>query len=143
MIKIKKAIVISIATVMLTSPFLVSAAPLVPCGCLARDANGNCTNEVPCTVCHFFVLISKILDFLVEKIALPIAVVILIYGGIMMLTSGGSEDKLKKGKNALWMAVWGMLITFAAWLIVDTIIKWLVDPNFQWQFGPWNEIPPC
>lgn len=112
---------------------VANAVPLVPCG-----GEGN-----PCKVCHFFVLAKNIFDFLVEKIALPIAVVVFIYGGIMLLTSGGSEDKITKGRKALWQAVWGMLIAFAAWIIVDTIIKWLVDPNFQWQFGPWNKIPPC
>jgi hypothetical protein len=105
------------------------AAGLVPC----KDN---------CTINDFFVLIKKIIDFLVQDIALPVAVVVLIYAGIMILTSGGNEGKKSKGTDALWFAVWGMLITFAAWLIVDTIIKWFVVggtgaiPNW----GPWNQI---
>jgi len=78
---------------------------------------------------------------LTEAVAMPVAVIILIYGGLTLLTSGGSEDKIRKGKAALWQAVWGLIIVFAAWLIVDTIIKWFVAGNFQFLFGPWNAIP--
>lgn len=103
--------------------------PLVPC------------IDRACTVCDFFVLIKNIVDFLTEAVAMPVAVIILIYGGLTLLTSGGSEDKIRKGKAALWQAVWGLIIVFAAWLIVDTIIKWFVAGNFQFLFGPWNAIP--
>jgi type IV secretory pathway VirB2 component (pilin) len=105
-------------------------AALVPCG-----------TDKACTVCDFFVLIKNIVDFLTEAVAMPVAVIILIYGGLTLLTSGGSEDKIRKGKAALWQAVWGLIIVFAAWLIVDTIIKWFVAGNFQFLFGPWNAIP--
>ncbi len=140
MIKIKKAIVIPIATIMLILPFLVSAA-LVPCG---TTLTGPMASNRACTVCDFFVLIKNIVDFLTEYVAMPIAVIILIYGGVTLITAGGSEEKIKKGKNALWQAVWGLLIVFAAWLIIDTIIKWLVvGSSFQFPFGPWNAIPSC
>ncbi len=138
MIKIKKAIVIPIATIMLILPFLVSAA-LVPCG---TTLTGPMASNRACTVCDFFVLIKNIVDFLTEYVAMPIAVIILIYGGVTLITAGGSEEKIKKGKNALWQAVWGLLIVFAAWLIIDTIIKWLANPSV-FLFGPWNSIPSC
>jgi len=110
-------------------------AILVPCGTATTKA---------CTVCDFFVLIKNIVNFLVTDIAVPVAVIILIYGGIMMVTSGGSEEKITKGKTALWHAVWGLLIVFAAWLIIDTIIKWfVVGGSFSFPFGPWNAIPSC
>ena len=106
----------------------LAALPLVPC------------IDRACTICDFFVLIKNIVDFLTEAVAMPVAVIILIYGGIMLLTSGGSEDKIRKGKSALWQAVWGLIIVFAAWLIIDTIIKWLANPSI-FLFGPWNKIP--
>jgi len=112
----------------------VSNAALVPCGGAGQPA---------CNVCHFFVLIKIIVDFLTEYVAMPVAVIVLIYGGVMMLTAGGSEEKINKGKSALWHAVWGLLIVFAAWLIIDTIIKWFVAGSFQFPFGPWNAIPSC
>ena len=133
---LRKAIVILIATVILILPFLVSATPLVPCGGTGQKA---------CTVCDFFVGIKNIVDFLTEAVAMPVAVIILIYGGVMLLTSGGSEDKIRKGKSALWQAVWGLIIVFAAWLIIDTIIKWLGAGGMGeiQGWGPWNKIPGC
>ena len=113
-----------------------SLAAIVPCG-----EAGN-----PCTVCHFFVLISNIVNFLTKDIVVPVAVVVLLYGGFMLLTSGGDEGKLTKGKNALWMAVWGIIIAFAAWIIVDTILKVLITGGLAGGtaeikgWGPWNKL---
>lgn len=124
---------------LLVTASVVNAA-IVPCD--IGPAGGVGPRTHPCTVCDFFVLIKNIVDFLTEAVAMPVAVIILIYGGIMLLTSGGSEDKIRKGKSALWQAVWGLVIVFAAWLIIDTIIKWLANPSV-FLFGPWNKIPMC
>lgn len=106
------------------------AGGLVPC------VNG-------CTICDFFKLISNVINFLTEYVAMPVAVIILIYGGFKILTSAGSEQKVTEGKTAIYRAIWGLVIVFAAWLIVDTIIKWFVDPEFLKILGPWNAIPNC
>ena len=108
------------------------ATGLVPC------ING-------CTLCDLFVLIKNVVDFLVKDIAVPLAVIIFIYGGIMMLTSAGSEEKIKKGKTALGQAIWGLIIVFAAWLIIDTIIKGFAagGQGIIQGWGPWNQIPNC
>lgn len=107
---------------------------IVPCG-------GSGQN--PCTICHLFVGVNNIIRFLTFDIATPLGVVVLIYAGVMILTSGGSEEKLKKGKQALWFTIWGLVIVFAGVLIVDTIIKALISGGFNFAFGPWNTIPTC
>jgi len=106
---------------------VANAAGLVPC-------SGS-----DCTICSLFVGVKNIVNFLTVDIAMPLAVVILIYGGVMLLTSGESETRREKGKKALWHAVWGLLIVFAAWLIIDTILGNLVDPGYL----PWNQFPGC
>lgn len=130
----KKIIPITLVTgyALLVTASLANAA-LVPCGGAGQPA---------CNVCHFFNLAKNIVDFLTEAVAMPVAVIILIYGGIMMVISGGSEEKYRAGLTALRRAVWGLLWVFAAWLIIDTIIKWLANPNV-FMFGPWNSIPSC
>lgn len=134
------------STVLITSYLLlvtasIASAALVPCG---TSPAGGIGPVKECTICDLFVGVKNIVDFLVE-IAWLIGVIILIYGGVMLLTSGGSEEKLKKGKTALWSAVWGLLIVFAAWLIIDTIIKWLGagGQGVIQGWGPWNKIPGC
>lgn len=106
---------------------IANAAGLVPC------------NGPDCTICSLFVGIKKIVDFLTLDIAMPLAVIILIYGGVMLLTSRGSEEKIKKGKTALGAAMWGLLIVFAAWLIIATILGNLVQTGYK----PWLSFPGC
>ncbi|MBI4692241.1 MAG: Ig-like domain-containing protein [Candidatus Terrybacteria bacterium] len=96
-----------------------------------------------CEICHLFMSVNNIIKFLSIDIAMPLGVIVLIYGGVMILTSGGSEEKLKKGKQALWFTLWGLVIVFAGVLIIDTIIKALVSGGFKFPFGPWNAIPSC
>lgn len=51
-----------------------------------------------------------------------IAVIIAIYGGFMILTSGGDEEKVKKGKNLVIYMVVGLVVVFLASQIVTWII---------------------
>ncbi|MEW5908048.1 MAG: pilin [Patescibacteria group bacterium] len=138
-IKILSTLIISCYILLIT--ISVANAALVPCGCMSRDAVGNCTNEVRCTVCHLFVGIHNIMELLLFGIATPLAVLVILYGGFMLLTSAGSEEKVRKGKNAIWMAIMGIIIAFAGWLIVDTILRALVNPNVMGQF--WRPFPSC
>ncbi|MBU4224093.1 pilin [Patescibacteria group bacterium] len=102
-------------------------AKLVPC------------NGPDCTVCHLFLGVKNIINFLSYNIAMPLAVLALIYGGVMILTSGGSETRRDKGKKAISAAIWGLIIVFASWLIIDTILGNLVKPGYL----PWNVFPGC
>lgn len=52
-----------------------------------------------------------------------------VYGGIVFLTSAGSDQKVKKGKDILGAAVIGLLIVFSSVLIIQTLfnglgVKW-------------------
>ncbi len=46
------------------------------------------------------------------NLAIPIAVIIIIYAGILMLTAGGNPGKFQKGSKALWYAILGLAIVF-------------------------------
>jgi len=122
-------------------PALVSAwapgQPIVPCG-------GN----VACRACHIFPLANNVISFILLGLAMPFAVIMILWGGILMVTGAGNPGQLEKGKNYLIWAVIGLVVAFAGWIIVDTIIKALtVKSNWgasaSWSFGPWNEIPSC
>ena len=116
---------------LLITASVTSAAGIVPC-----------TNN--CTICHLFVGINSIIDFLLKNIAFPLGVVAILYGGFMIMTSGGSEEQVKKGKTALEFAVYGIIIAFAGWLIVGTILSSLVTDTLVWPFSQeWNTIPSC
>lgn len=44
------------------------------------------------------------------NLAIPIAVIIIIYAGVLMLTSGGNPTQFQKGTKALWYAVLGLAV---------------------------------
>lgn len=46
------------------------------------------------------------------NLAIPVAVIVIIYAGILMLTAGGNPGKFQKGAKALWYAVLGLTIIF-------------------------------
>ena len=131
-------------------PFSASAQGLVPCGTSA--------NPTPCQPCHIFALIQNILNFLWWYISIPIATLMLAYGGfLLMLPSlgSGSPPMLAKGRKILKNTVIGVLIIFFAWLFVDTIIKVIAGQGLAsgtpaliprrlglspGNLGPWNEV---
>ncbi|USN58178.1 MAG: hypothetical protein H6767_07810 [Candidatus Peribacteria bacterium] len=66
-------------------------------------------------------LISNFMAFLYL-----IAVVYALWGGFNILTAGGEEEKVKKGKTVLIQAVIGLLVIFLA----DSIINFVVSKIF-------------
>ena len=52
-----------------------------------------------------------------------------IYGGFTILTSGGDEDKVKKGKNLIIYVVIGLALVFLASQIVTWIIGVMSDED--------------
>ncbi|MBU0597895.1 pilin [Patescibacteria group bacterium] len=50
-----------------------------------------------------------------------VAVVLILYGGITWMTSAGNEEKVKKAKDILKMAVIGMIVVLLAWALVTFV----------------------
>ena len=141
-----KKLIPIISLVILIAPIVVSAAYLgiVPCGCYEYGKDGKCIKGIECTICHLFEGVSRIINFLLKNIAFPLGVVAILYGGFMIMTSGGSEERVKKGKTALKFAIYGIILAFAAWLIIGTILSNLVSDKKVWPFSEeWNTIPSC
>lgn len=110
------------------------AAGLVPCG-------GD--GESACTFCHLVQLGENIIYNLLLKIGPTIATIFIIWGAFMMMLSGGSPEKAKKGREIMTSAIVGLVIAFAAWLIIDTIFNFLVKgsggmSNFSWNLWKMN-----
>lgn len=103
------------------------AAGLVPCG--------N-PDQSPCTVCDFYKMADGIIKFITIDIVPPLAVLLIIIGGVMFIFSGGSEERITKGKAILTSTIVGLIIVYTSWILVDTIFKKIADQ----QFGPWNKI---
>jgi len=108
--------------------------PIVPCG---REGLPECN------LCHFFELGQNIIDFMLTLIFL-IAPVMIIVGGIYMLTSAGAPGKVTQGKQIITYTIIALLIAFGSWLIVNEFLVILagekaVEGSGPWPW-PWNEI---
>ena len=58
-----------------------------------------------------------------------VAVIYALYGGFNILTAGGEEDKVKKGKTILIQALIGLVVIFLANSIVQWLITKILVPN--------------
>ena len=88
---------------------------LVPCG----------TTCCSCQFCDLFVMFDGILDFVLFKIVLPVAALLLVIGGIMFFSYAENPKKVDDAKRLLTSVVIGLVIIFAAWLIITTFFKFI------------------
>ncbi len=119
----KKLFTFVIAFCIITSPIITFAAnPLVPdCNTGALNASGSGYVNA----CDFNALVGMVnngINWLIIYLATPLAAIAFAYAGFLLLTSGGSEEKLRKAKTIILNVVVGFVIALAAWLIVKTIL---------------------
>ncbi|MBI3335311.1 MAG: lytic transglycosylase domain-containing protein [Candidatus Portnoybacteria bacterium] len=98
-----------------------------------------CGDKNVCTICDIFRLLQNLINFGLSTVVL-VAIVILAYGGILMLFSGASLALHDKGKRYITNSAIGILIVFTSWLAIDTVIKLLAQGNNTLGIGPWNKI---
>ncbi len=119
-------------------PLAVSAVdylPLVPCGLKAQpvDSAGNRAGDPAidytrsCTRCDAFKLAENVIDFGLLGIVPPVAAVLFIFAGLMILLGGAMPKRIELGKTVFKNTFIGLLIILASWLIVNTFIQ---------SFGP-------
>ncbi len=112
---------------------------VVPCGKPVNlngelsdgDLVGGTCCMMPCTFCHLFVMLDGIIDFVLFKLVPPIAILMLVIGGVMFMFAyfGGAEvipgggaggpKMLGQAKKLITSVVIGLIIIFAAWIIID------------------------
>lgn len=135
-------LVATLSVLALFVPEVVSAQnPLVSCDGFVGNAGGDCN------FCHFVEMINRIILWLVGVLFVIFAV-LMVVAGFKLVTSGGNQAALDSAKSMLTNAIIGMIIVFAAWFIVDSIMKALlpkqningVEEAVIQGFGPWNQI---
>ncbi|MFA6324937.1 MAG: pilin [Candidatus Paceibacterota bacterium] len=98
---------------------------LIPCGTqeALKDTdptNDNCEGATGWN--NLMKLINNIVDFILFRMAIPIAAIMFAYAGILLLTAGGDTNKAKKAKTIFLNVALGIVIAAAAWLIINTIL---------------------
>src|SRR3989338_2880153 len=88
--------------------------PLVPCG---REGTP------PCTTCDILVLGKNVSDFILFYLVPALATLFFIYAGFKILLGGGIPLHVHAGQNVFRTTVYGLMIIFLAWLIVNTVLR--------------------
>jgi hypothetical protein len=130
----KKIILFSILYFLFST--LITEAALVPCGREGQPA---------CTWCDLMQLIKNVIDFLMYLV-IPLSVIMIVIGGIIIMTAAGSTQRVSQGKEIVTAALIGLLIALLSWIIIDTILK-IISTTPQGSgtaiikdYGPWNKI---
>lgn len=106
---------------------------LVPCGKRAPAEGESKLVTMPCQFCHFFVMFKGIFDFVLQ-LSIVIAILMFTIGGFLyiiayagpteILPEGvkGGPVLLSRAKKTMTTTALGLLLIFAAWLIVNVVI---------------------
>ena len=70
-------------------------------------------------------LISQVIRYILGVIAI-LATLMFIWGGVMMITSEGNADRVKKAKETLTWAAIGIVVILLSWAIIQFVIEGLV-----------------
>lgn len=98
-----------------------------------------CSGE-GCSTCHFAVLANTIIKWFIGIFFLLIAALAVI-AGIRLVTSGGNLGAKDAAKKSFTNAIIGLLIIMAAWILVDTIMRGLLQNEGTIEgWGPWSQI---
>ncbi|MDD5032784.1 MAG: hypothetical protein PHC85_01555 [Candidatus Pacebacteria bacterium] len=129
-----KILGVNILTVFfLMFPLLAGAAKIVPCGGAGQPA---------CDFCKFAELAGNLVKFLAFNIVLPLSVLSFAAAGIIFMTGGDNSSQIEKGKNIFKFTATGIVIAFAAYAVINTILGFLLDPGFS-LYKSWNQFPSC
>ena len=78
------------------------------------------TGKEDCTPCHFIALFVNASNILVG-LSGTFAVLMFVYGGIVLITAYGNEARIKWGKDILIATVVGIFIVMLAWTLINVV----------------------
>jgi len=125
--KLLKSVLIITFILLLSSSNIAFAGGLVPCGNPGLPA---------CDLCFSLVLAKNIITFMIQ-LGIALAGLFFAWGAFVIMTAGGSEERISSGKQTITTVVIGLVLMFSAYLIVGTLLHVLTgSPNKI----PWTQI---
>jgi len=120
---------------------------LVPCGKSSVGPNEDEEVKNPCQLCHLFVMLDGIIDFVLLDILPWIIILMILIAGIMFYFAGGNPSLLLQAKKLITSVVIGVTIILCAYLIIGTVLTVLGVQSWttldQWAGnGVFNIICP-
>jgi len=111
--KIISFLVLALAILLL--PNIVFAFQLIPSGC-----TGDVVRVEDCGLTEIFQTFINFANFLLSIVG-SVALLMFVFGGFTWLTSGGSSDKVKQGRDIMVNTAIGLAIVFAAATVIYSV----------------------
>ncbi len=89
---------------------------------VAQAASGTYTLDNPIKAKSFEELFVGITNWLAGIIA-SLAMLMVVFGGLQYLFSGGNEEKVKKANKTILYALIGLLVVGASWGLLQTLLE--------------------
>ena len=95
---------------------------------IIRAGGSNVLEGLP-SYCTPGQVYTKFLNIAMYTIGI-VAVIAVIYGGYLYMTARGNAEQAKKGRTVLTWAIIGLVVVLAAAVIVNVIIRAIVENRF-------------
>jgi hypothetical protein len=64
----------------------------------------------------------NVINFMIQFLAFPLVVIFFLWGGFLLLTSGGSPNRVEQGKKAITGAIIGLVIVLTSVVVINTLL---------------------
>jgi len=91
-------------------------------GQLWQNISEDCLVNGNCQLNDMLRLAVNVANIILKYMGI-VALVLFIYGGILWITSGGSQDRIKTGRDIVIGALIGIVLIVSAYLIVTAVMK--------------------
>jgi len=136
-----KKILLIIASVLLISSLVINRTTAEGDGSSTSSATFGVAFENPLNADNVWELINNLIDF-IYTISIPLLVIVVLWAGFTMITSGGKPENFKKGQNILLYAAIGfgiiLLSKGVAYIVSDILNAGNIPPQ---EVEPQSEEP--
>ena len=86
------------------------------------DANLSCIKNGDCHLGHIAFGLSLLIKYLLGMMG-AVALLYFVWGGLQWLTSGGSAERVNRGKQIMLNTFWAITIAFSSYLLVGFFVN--------------------
>ena len=126
----------------LSSPFVLATTTLLPdgksgeqCDCAAVSVAEDCKKVCGAYSLNDIVGVGVKATDILLALSGSVALLFFIYGGVTFLISGGSSEKVSKGKQIIINSIIGLVIVFTSFMI----IQFTMDALGYSDMTTWNQ----
>jgi len=146
-------------TLLVSTSQPVLAAGLIPCGgnprccdngeaeghldCVTDDPDNPSDCEFRCQFCDIFVMLQRVINFILFTIVPPLAVLLIVAGGALFIFGSSFDPGLiSQGRAIIQSVAIGLVIVYGAWIFVNTFFVFigLANSDLGQKIGDWFQI---